>query len=492
MRLAGCLLSLITAVQAGVVARDWDAGKLTMRLDDGTAVMEWISPIAFRFARSWGGPIGALPPIAHEHIDPEFEESGSTITIRTKYLTAVLDRTDLKLQIKSGQTPVTSIALAKGELGLGMAPQEKVFGLLGGESGPLNVRAERLERRQGFFFTSAGYGIFVRTPERCVFNLPNGTVEMPQAGVIEYVFYYGPTPKEIMEQHWTVVRTAQEEVAPAPLPKAAMDSWPALRALVLKLNQWSLSGVLYPTLDLMSFDRASGDVKQRARDLTDLLANRDVWNPYFITYLREAHDRGLPLIRPLPMQFSRDANSDRQADLFMLGDEVLLAPVVGPGSRRRLDLPRGLWTDLRTNTEYRGNQTVEVDAPTGRVPMFVRNGWIIPQAMPDEMELHYFPSLGGEFFLWEPAQNDNSQFHAAPAGEYVRVEIETQVPRTYDWVIHHTKAAREVAEDATVYRRVERRALLRPGTWWHDDSDNNLHVMVRAEAGSDRIVNISF
>jgi hypothetical protein len=28
--------------------------------------------------------------------------------------------------------------------------------------------------------------------------------------------------------------------------------------------------------------------------------------------------------------------------------------------------------------------------------------------------------------------------------------------------------------------------------WWHDTAKNNLHVMVRADAGSDRIVNISF
>ena len=176
----------------------------------------------------------------------------------------------------------------------------------------------------------------------------------------------------------------------------------------------------------------------------------------------------------------------------MLGDEVLLAPVTGPGVRRRLDMPKGIWTDVRTNREYRGNQTIEVDAPMGRVPMFVRNGWIVPLAAQGKMELHYYPSLGGEFFLWEPEVGENSQFHASPAGEYVRLEIETQVRRTYEWVIHHTKAAREVAEETVVFQRVADRTLLRPGTWWHDAAQNNLHVMVRADAGSDRIVNISF
>jgi hypothetical protein len=135
---------------------------------------------------------------------------------------------------------------------------------------------------------------------------------------------------------------------------------------------------------------------------------------------------------------------------------------------------------------------VEVEAPAGHVPLFVRNGWIVPLAVGAKMELHYFPSLGAEFFLWEPDANDNSQFHAAPAGDYIRVEIETQVRRTYEWVLHHTKAPREVGEESATYQRVREQAQLRPGTWWHDTANNNLHLLLRAEADSDRIVNISF
>jgi hypothetical protein len=352
-----------------------------------------------------------------------------------------------------------------------------------------------------------------------VFDLVSGKVEAPRAESMEFVFYYGPTPKEVLEQH--LIATGQREVtrealnvlaanrlprAATPLMNAPVDSFAKLRGLVGMLNQWSLSAVLYPALDLAAFDAASGDVKQRASDLSTVLpivyrsageggidrAVRDTWKPYLTTYLREANDRGIPLIRSLPMQFSKDAGMDQRADLFMLGDEVLVVPVLGPGTRRRIDFPRGLWTDLRTNAEYRGNQTAEVDAPVGRVPMFVRNGWIVPMAVESKMELHYFPSLGAEFFLWEPDANDNSQFHAAPAGDFVRVEIESQAARTYEWVLHHTKAPRSVAEESAEYQKAGERAAMGPGSWWHDAASNNLHVMVRAEAGSDRIVNISF
>ena len=524
MAAAGWLLCA-SAAQAAVVSQEWTASKLTLRLDDGTAELEWISPVAFRFTRNWG-EAPPLAAISHDRIAVEMEDAGGSFKMRTKYLRVELDQADLKLRMKNGETPVTGLTIEKTPTGievrLGLTQSEKVFGLVEGSTGRLNLRGERIERSHGFFFTSGGYGMFVRTPEPCIFDVAGGKVEARGARSIEYVFYYGPTVKEILEQHQTV--TGQTEVKqqalellaaealPAeatPLPKTPLTSWDALGSLVRRLNQWSLSAVLYPAFDLSTVADATAGIRERARDLITLLpilyssgegsidlTTRSAWKPYLITYLREAHDRGYPLIRPLPMQFSRDANADRQADVFMLGDEFLLAPVVGAGDKRRVELPVGLWTDLRTNVEYRGKQTVEVDAPVGQVPTFVRNGSLFPMASqgnaPGKMELHYFPSLGGEFFLWEPGPEDNSQFHAAPAGDFVRVEIESQVRRTYEWVIHHTKAARQVDEESMVYQRVEDRAALKPGTWWHDAARNDLHVVLRVEPGEDRIVNIAF
>ncbi len=511
-----------TATNA-VVSRDWAAGKLTLKLDDGSAEIEWITPVAFRVSRSWGGSAPTLPKITHEAITPTLEDVGQTISMRTRYITVEVDRGDMALHVKSGDTAVSNSVLARTadgvELTLGFTQNDRVFGLMGGGAGRLNLRGEKLTREHGFFFTSAGYGVFARSPERCAFDMTDGVVRAAGAQSIDYLFYYGPTAKEILEQHAIAMGSTEVKsgsldlLSPAQLPKemtrlpeAPIDSWDALGGLVRRLNEVSLSAILYPALDLAIFDKSPPEIRQRAEDLSALLPivyratgeggvnpqARYMWKPYLVTYLREAYDRGYPLIRPLPMQFSRDTNADRQSDVFMLGDEILLAPVVTPAAKRTLELPRGTWTDLRTNQEYRGNQTIEVDAPVGQMPMFVRNGWIVPFEMQSKMELHYFPALGGEFFLWEPEQGENSQFHAAPAGDFLRVEIETKVRRTYEWVLHHTKAPREVADDSAVYQEVAGREALKPGVWWHDAAQNNLHVMLRAEADTDRIVNISF
>ncbi len=515
--------ALAQTTHNAVVSRDWAGGKLTLKLDDGSAEIEWITPVAIRVSRSWGGNAPTLQKITHEAISPTLEDVGQTISMRTRYITVDVDRGDMALRVRSGDTAVSNSLLARTgdavELRLGFAQNERVFGLMGGESGRLNRRGEKLIREHGFFFSSAGYGVFVRSPERCAFDMTDGVVRAAGAQSIDYLFYYGPTAKEILEQHATAMGSTEVKnasldlLSPAQLPREAtrlpgtpIDSWDALRGLVRRVNEWSLSAILYPALDLAVFDKAPPEIRQRAEDLSAMLPivyraageggvdphARYMWKPYLMTYLREAYDRGYPLIRPLPIQFSRDANSEKQSDVFMLGDELLLAPVVAPGTKRALELPRGNWTDLRTNQAYRGNQTIEVDAPAGQVPMFVRNGWIVPFEMQSKMELHYFPDLGGEFFLWEPEQGENSQFHAAPAGDFVRVEIETKVRRTYEWVLHHTKAPRLVEEESGAYQKANSREALRPGMWWHDASQNNLHLMLRVEAGADRIVNISF
>ena len=124
--------------------------------------------------------------------------------------------------------------------------------------------------------------------------------------------------------------------------------------------------------------------------------------------------------------------------------------------------------------------------------MFARNGSLFPLSAVGKMELHYFPSLGGEFFLWEPDEDDNSQFHAAPAGEFLRVEVESKLTRTYEWVLHHTKAPKDVAEESGAYTKANTMTERRAGAWWHDDDRDDLHILMHVEAGTDRIVNVSF
>ncbi len=101
--------------------------------------------------------------------------------------------------------------------------------------------------------------------------------------------------------------------------------------------------------------------------------------PFLYTVLEEAHRTGVPLFRPLVLNYPDDTNTYNLDDQFMIGDDLLVAPVVKPDVTRRLVyLPKGVWYDYWTNKKYQGGTTIAMDAPLDTVPMFVRGGAIIP------------------------------------------------------------------------------------------------------------------
>ncbi|HAF16400.1 MAG TPA: alpha-glucosidase [Blastocatellia bacterium] len=103
--------------------------------------------------------------------------------------------------------------------------------------------------------------------------------------------------------------------------------------------------------------------------------------PFLYTTLEESHRTGVPLFRPLVLNYQDDPNTYNLDDEFMIGNDLLVAPILKPDVTRRLVyLPKGTWYDYWTNKKYEGGTTISVDAPLETVPMFVRGGAIIAMA----------------------------------------------------------------------------------------------------------------
>ncbi len=101
--------------------------------------------------------------------------------------------------------------------------------------------------------------------------------------------------------------------------------------------------------------------------------------PFLYTTLEEAHRTGAPLFRPLVLNFPEDPNTYNLDDEFMIGDDLLVAPIVKPDlSARLVYLPKGDWYDYWTSKKYPGGSMIRSDAPLETVPLFVRAGAIIP------------------------------------------------------------------------------------------------------------------
>ncbi|NMI61378.1 glycoside hydrolase family 31 protein [Streptomyces sp. RLB3-17] len=116
--------------------------------------------------------------------------------------------------------------------------------------------------------------------------------------------------------------------------------------------------------------------------LEKYLRLRERLKPYVLDVMREAHEEGLPVMRPLFLEFPEDHAAWSVDDSYLFGSDLLVAPVLTAGATvRTAYLPAGArWTDAWTGETYEGGAAVTVDAPLDRIPLFLRDGARLPVA----------------------------------------------------------------------------------------------------------------
>nr|WP_208618316.1 glycoside hydrolase family 31 protein [Streptomyces antibioticus] len=147
--------------------------------------------------------------------------------------------------------------------------------------------------------------------------------------------------------------------------------------------------------------------------------------PYFLTLAHLARRTGAPYVRPLWWGAPEDRALRACEDTFLLGDGLLVAPVLDPGVRRRaVRLPRGRWYDTVTEEVHEGPGQVLVDAPLSRIPVLARAGAVLPVRGADG---------GLELEVWAPARGrTGAGLVVANAGDgWGEPEIERYVARRH-------------------------------------------------------------
>ena len=128
--------------------------------------------------------------------------------------------------------------------------------------------------------------------------------------------------------------------------------------------------------------------------------------PFLYTSLEESHRDGMPVFRPLLLNYQDDENTLRIDDEFMIGADLLAAPILKPDLTSRLVyLPAGVWYDYWTGARQQGGRMIRVDAPLETVPLFVRGGTILPlgpemkfvgEKPADPLNFEIYPDARGE------------------------------------------------------------------------------------------------
>jgi alpha-D-xyloside xylohydrolase len=159
--------------------------------------------------------------------------------------------------------------------------------------------------------------------------------------------------------------------------------------------------------------------------------------PYIYALAGQSYFDDYTIMRGLVMDFNADPTARNVADQYMFGPALLVNPVSTYEARsRKVYLPAGTgWYDFLTGAYTAGGQYVEADAPLDRMPLYVREGSIIPtgpelqysgEKTADPLTLYVFTGKDAAFSYYE----DQGTNYGYEKGEY------TRIPLTYNEATH--------------------------------------------------------
>jgi alpha-D-xyloside xylohydrolase len=104
--------------------------------------------------------------------------------------------------------------------------------------------------------------------------------------------------------------------------------------------------------------------------------------PYLYAAFVRYHLEGVSPVRALVIDYPHDVKAWTADDEYMLGDDLLVAPMFAGQTQRVVYLPEGEWCDFWTGAKTAGAQSVSATPALERIPVFVKSGTLLPLAQP--------------------------------------------------------------------------------------------------------------
>ena len=178
-------------------------------------------------------------------------------------------------------------------------------------------------------------------------------------------------------------------------------------------------GAVFPSWER---DEAGSDGPEAAVRLRRLLL------PYLYTQAWKVTSEGASLLRPLFADWPDDRTTWRLGDEFLLGNALLVAPVLQEDDTRHVYLPEGRWQDFWDGRRINGGVSFDRSEPRDRIPVYVKAGTILPAGPEgteasecpwDDIQLRIYGGADGDFLLYE----DEGDGHACGKGAYSEIPM---------------------------------------------------------------------
>ncbi len=105
--------------------------------------------------------------------------------------------------------------------------------------------------------------------------------------------------------------------------------------------------------------------------------------PYLYSSFMDYHRKGIPPVRAVVMDYPEDEQAAYLDTQYMFGESMMVCPLtVEDGKKRVVWLPKGKWHDFFTGQVLEGGKSIEVNADYDEIPVYVKDGALIPLAKP--------------------------------------------------------------------------------------------------------------
>jgi alpha-glucosidase len=221
--------------------------------------------------------------------------------------------------------------------------------------------------------------------------------------------------------------------------------------------------------------------------------------PYLYSHAFNMYQAGIPLMRALVIEDWDDPNVYNITDQYMLGDALMICPVTTKGAQTRtVYLPDGNWVNYWTGETYSGYRYYNIVTPLDSMPIFVRDGHIIPmQPVVDHLggkpaaviTLDIYPGNrastemyedDGKSLAYQKGQYALTRIQSVSSDKGLRVEIKkpfgdfTPAWHKYLLKIHLSKAPSTVQENGKTVAAATTEQALHNSTGWYYDASRKL------------------
>ncbi len=153
------------------------------------------------------------------------------------------------------------------------------------------------------------------------------------------------------------------------------------------MTRWMQAGAFQPFFR----GHAHHDTKRKepwvyGEPTTSIIRNavmaRYTYLPFWYTVFYTAYAEGLPVMRPMWMEYPADTATFDVDDQWLIGSDLLVKPVTAAGvTEATVYFPQGTWYDVETLEAFKGPATKKVAAPLDKIPVYQRAGSVVPRKM---------------------------------------------------------------------------------------------------------------